>query len=565
MLSDFDLEGMSKPEKLVYYIKNYGMSYATKKMMKKLGFAPDPDSEYMAWCRRNSEPKSVKKAQIEELNEKGALKKYCVLLSDADNSTHAKRSTALASVNDASYGYVKVVEAVDEKQALENIDGEYVVLMEDDAVLLDDFFIELEKALKEMPDADIIYSDEDSVNKNRRFRPYFKPDRSPMLLLNFQYMGSVWVIKRTLLNDILKDESVRLLWNHWYALALEAFKRTDKICHVKRCLFSNLRTDSGFVRSTSESQLMCLKEYVSRHNIAAEVTSSDVPGFYHLKYKLEKKPLVSIIIPNMDHIDDLKKCIDSIFEVSTYENVEIIIAENNSKEQETFDYYNEIVLANKKVKVVYWKEEFNYSAINDYACEVARGDLFLFLNNDTQIINPEAIEELVAGAMQPGFGASGALLFYGDDTIQHAGVIIGMGGFAAHALWSLTDRDEKYYPFSVTSREMGGVTGACLMMRREAFEKVGGFDRDFRVALNDIDLCMKVRGAGYEILFTPYARLYHYESKSRGYEDTMEKQARFQTEIDRFQTKWKKELEAGDEYYNVNLTLHRADYSMDIE
>ena len=176
----------------------------------------------------------------------------------------------------------------------------------------------------------------------------------------------------------------------------------------------------------------------------------------------------------------------------------------------------------------------------------------------------DSLRELVNSVSKPGVGACGAMLYYGDNTIQHAGVIIGMGGFAAHALWSLTDRDGQYFPFSLCERQVSAVTGACLMVRREVFEEVGGMEEEFAVALNDVDFCMKVRAAGYHILFTPYARLYHYESTSRGYEDTAEKQARFKREIDRFQQKWEQEIRAGDPYYNPNLTLHRADYSMDI-
>ena len=179
-------------------------------------------------------------------------------------------------------------------------------------------------------------------------------------------------------------------------------------------------------------------------------------------------------------------------------------------------------------------------------------------------MDAQSLRELVVSVLKPGVGACGAMLYYGDRTIQHAGVIIGMGGFAAHALWTLSDREETYYPFSLCERRVSAVTGACLMVRRSVFEETGGMEEDFAVALNDVDFCMKVRAAGYHILFNPYARLYHYESKSRGYEDTVQKQARFQKEINRFQQKWETEILNGDPYYNPNLTLHRADYSMDI-
>ena len=214
--------------------------------------------------------------------------------------------------------------------------------------------------------------------------------------------------------------------------------------------------------------------------------------------------------------------------------------------------------------MVVWEDGFNYSAINNFAAKRAKGDLLLFLNNDTEFIDAGTLRELVISALLPGSGASGAMLYYDDDTIQHGGITIGLGGFAANALWSLTDRDEKYFPFSICEHEMSGVTAACLMVQKEVYEQVGGFDEAFVVALNDVDFCLKIREAGYGILFNPYAKLYHYESKSRGTEDTKEKKERFQSEIDRFQAKWETEILNGDPYYNPNLTLHRADYTMDI-
>ena len=331
-------------------------------------------------------------------------------------------------------------------------------------------------------------------------------------------------------------------------------------------LFSNLVPKEGaasFVRSKSGKNKSCLNHYLESESISAKVIESDVPGFFHLEYDMKEEPLISIIIPNKDHIEDLALCLASL-KKSDYQNYEVIIAENNSEDPETFAFYDRLMEEDQRIHTVTWEGGFNYSAINNFAAESAKGDLFLFLNNDTEFMEDTALRQLAVSVSKPGVGAAGAMLYYGDSTIQHGGVIIGMGGFAAHALWSLTDRDEKYYPFSLCEREMSAVTGACLMVRRSVFEEVGGMEEEFVVALNDVDFCMKIRSAGYRIIWNPYAKLYHYESKSRGYEDTMEKQARFQSEIDRFQKKWERELKAGDPYYNPNLTLHRADYSMDI-
>ncbi len=336
--------------------------------------------------------------------------------------------------------------------------------------------------------------------------------------------------------------------------------------HIPKPLFSNVvpyEKRNMFVHSMNENNAECLKHYLKSENISGKVTQSDVEGFFHLSYDLEQEPLVSIIIPTKDHIEDLKKCLESL-KKSNYSNYEVILAENNSEKKETFAYYKKVIKEDRRIRVLVWEGDFNYSAINNAAVELAKGDLVLCLNNDTEFMHPNALRELVISAVKPGVGASGAMLYYGDKTIQHAGVIIGMGGFAAHALWSLTDRDEKYYPFSLCEREVSAVTGACLMVRKSVYLEVGGMGEDFVVALNDIDFCLKIRAAGYKILFNPYAKLFHYESKSRGYEDTAEKQERFQAEITKLQTKWEEEIKAGDPFYNQNLTLHRADYSMDV-
>ncbi len=418
-----------------------------------------------------------------------------------------------------------------------------------------------------MEQADLVYTDEDNLADNKRYRPFFKPDASQNLLLNFPYLGRCFAVRRSLLEKLAAGgEKIMLFGNGWYDLSLQAFRFAKHVMHIPKPLFSNVvpyEKRNMFVHSMNENNAECLKHYLKSENISGKVTQSDVEGFFHLSYDLEQEPLVSIIIPTKDHIEDLKKCLESL-KKSNYSNYEVILAENNSEKKETFAYYKKVIKEDRRIRVLVWEGDFNYSAINNAAVELAKGDLVLCLNNDTEFMHPNALRELVISAVKPGVGASGAMLYYGDKTIQHAGVIIGMGGFAAHALWSLTDRDEKYYPFSLCEREVSAVTGACLMVRKSVYLEVGGMGEDFVVALNDIDFCLKIRAAGYKILFNPYAKLFHYESKSRGYEDTAEKQERFQAEITKLQTKWEEEIKAGDPFYNQNLTLHRADYSMDV-
>lgn len=574
MLSDFDLEGKNKFQKAAYYLKYYGASYTVKKALRKLGVPIGKESEYMTWCRRTAASKEELRRQREDAVSKRLS--FVIVPEPGDELSLAgwKNQTCEKTV------FAKVTEETKLDALLKEYDGDWFVFSGKEIKALPEYLYHLslfalgKEALpasrirrEEKAAADLIYTDEDNCVGNKRYRPFFKPDKSLQMLLNFPYLGRCFAVKRKLLEKLCgSGETVRLWGNDWYDLSLQAFRFAEHVCHIPRVLFSNLTSvedRDSFVRSMREENADCLVHYLESENQKGTVRKSDVPGFFHVEYELKEEPLVSIIIPNKDHTEDLKLCLDSL-KKDGYANYEVIIAENNSEDPETFAYYDKVSSEDERIRVVVWKGIFNYSAINNFAAERAKGELLLFLNNDTEFMEGGALRELAASALKPGAGASGAMLYYGDKTIQHGGVIIGMGGFAAHALWSLTDRDEKYYPFSVCEREVSGVTGACLMVRRSVYEEVGGMSEDFVVALNDVDLCLKIRAAGYEILFNPYAKLYHYESKSRGYEDTMEKQARFQGEIKRLQTKWKREIEEKDPYYNPNLTLHRADYSMDI-
>ncbi len=574
MLSDFDLEGKNKFQKAVYYLKYYGVSYTFKKALKKLGISVSEESEYMTWCRKNRASRGELKAQrADDFSKQFSFVIVSEGKADAHKAGWMKQTCSRIS-------FAEITEDVTISSLLEKYGDDYFVFSGKDICVLPEYLYEIAKAAagqyeskvsKIRPEnsnlPDLIYTDEDNRNGEKRFRPFFKPDADLQMLLNFPYLGRCYVIKRNLLETLVQaGEEIDLLENDWYDLSLQAFRYAKHIYHIPKPLFSNLvskEDTASFVRSTSRKNKSCLRHYLERESISGQVIESDVPGFFHLEYDLKEEPLISIIIPNKDHIEDLELCLTSL-KKSDYQNYEVIIAENNSEDPETFAFYEKLMAEDPRIHTVTWEGSFNYSAINNFAAKSAKGELFLFLNNDTEFIGETALRQLAVSVLKPGVGAAGAMLYYGDSTIQHGGVIIGMGGFAAHALWSLTDRDEKYYPFSLCEREMSAVTGACLMVRRFVFEEVGGMEEEFVVALNDVDFCMKIRAAGYRIIWNPYAKLYHYESKSRGYEDTMEKQARFQREIDRFQKKWEQEIKAGDPYYNPNLTLHRADYSMDI-
>ncbi len=574
MLSDFDLEGKNRLQKAVYYFRHYGASYTVKKALRKFGVPISEESEYMTWCRRNTaSKKELKMQKADALSDRFS---FVIVTEEKTGAIQSgwKKQTCRKTV------FAEVTRETEISDLLKAYEGDYFVFSGKDICALPEYLYEISKAAcgqvkqhvskirrenKKHPD--LLYTDEDNCCGKKRCRPFFKPDASLYMLLSFPYLGRCFVLRRSLLEKISDSgEKIRLCGNDWYDLSLQAFRHAEHIFHIPQVLFSNVVSNDGkysFVRSSGENGAACIAHFLKSEKIDAKVKKTDVSGFFHVEYALARKPFISIIIPNKDHTEDLKLCLDSL-KKSSYTNYEVIIAENNSENPETFAYYEHLMKEDGRIRVVVWEGSFNYSAINNFAAAQAKGELFLFLNNDTEFMESNTLYELAASTLRPGVGACGAMLYYGDKTIQHAGVIIGMGGFAAHALWSLTDRDEKYFPFSVCEREISGVTGACMMVRKSVYEEIGGMGEDFVVALNDVDLCLKIRAAGYKILFNPFAKLYHYESKSRGYEDTMEKQARFQSEIERLQTKWEQEIKEGDPYYNPNLTLHRADYSMDV-
>lgn len=358
---------------------------------------------------------------------------------------------------------------------------------------------------------------------------------------------------------------------------------SERVIHIPEVCY-HWRYHKGSTASNPESKMYAydagsraIKAHYDRMGYPySDVEKGVTYGYYHTVFKKpsEEKgelPLVSVIIPNKDHIEDLDKCIRSVTERTEYRRLEFIIVENNSVSPETFEYYKSIDNYGSQertdacditVRVVYWDKEFNYSAINNFGVEHARGDILLFLNNDVELISPASITEMVNLTMRESTGIVGARLMYGDDTIQHAGVIVGLGGIAGAAFVGLHEKENSYMHRMMCLQELSAVTAACLMIRKEVFEKVGGFREALKVAFNDIDLCMKVRALGKLVIYDPYVTFHHYESKSRGLEDTPEKVQRFNNEIATFAHYWEGILEHGDPYYNKNLTLRKANFAL---
>ncbi len=455
--------------------------------------------------------------------------------------------------------------------AIEIATGDFIAFADHDDELTAHALFECVKALNENPDLEVIYSDEDKMTMDGKkfFQPHFKPDFNMDLLCSQNYICHLFVAKRELLDKVgLLRKEFDGSQDYDFILRCVEAVTADKIYHIPKILY-HWRCHEDSTAENPESKLYAfdagtraVQAHYDRMEIPANVTKGEYLGIYRTKFLWDTKPLISILIPNKDHVEDLQRCIESIEEKSSYKNYEIIIIENNSTEKETFSYYKQLETSNANVRVVYWKGIFNYSAINNFGAQFANGEYLLLLNNDTQILNEDCIEEMLGYCMREDVGAVGARLYYEDNTIQHAGVIVGMGGIAGHCFVQKSRGFSGYFHRIICAQNYSAVTAACMLVKKSAFEAVKGLDEDLAVAFNDIDFCLRLRQAGYLLVYNPYAELYHYESKSRGLDDTPEKMARFQKETMLFEKRWGKILEKGDPYYNPNLTLEVQDFSL---
>ena len=446
--------------------------------------------------------------------------------------------------------------------------GDYLMLCDHDDTLEPDALYEIVKAVNDT-NADVLYTDEDKVSMDGQhyFDPNFKPDFNLFRLRENNYICHIFVVKKSLTDEIglLRSEFDGA---QDFDFILRCCEKAQKITHIPkvlyhwRCHMDSTAADPSSKLYAYEAGRKAVQQHYQRIGIDAEVEMTERFGWYRSHVKVQGNPLISVIIPNKDHIDDLELCLSSMTQRSTYDNYEILVVENNSDQEATFEYYKKLPMRYPKARVLTWEKEFNYSAINNFAVKEAKGEYLLFLNNDVEILTPDWLEEMLQNCQQENVAAVGAKLYYPDDTIQHAGVVIGLGGIAGHIMCRAQREDPGYFGRMISVQEISAVTAACMMVRKTDFDAVGGFDETFKVAFNDIDLCMKFRAAGKKIIFTPYAELYHYESKSRGLEDTPEKQFRFSNEVKRFQEKWVQQLADGDPYYSPNLSVTEGDCSL---
>lgn len=453
--------------------------------------------------------------------------------------------------------------------------GEFIGLLDQDDILHPSTLYEYVKAINEK-DADYIYCDETtfkSGNIDHMLTMHFKPDYAPDNLRANNYICHFSVFKRDLLQGTELFRS-QFDGSQDHDMILRLTDAAQNVVHVPKLLYY-WRCHATSVASNIEAKPYAIE--AARGAVAENLRSHGFKNFqitstrafetiFKIRYQIIGSPRISIVIPNKDHVEDLKRCISSIEEKSTYDNYEIVVVENNSETKVIKDYY-ELLRDDPRVKVVTYTGSFNYSAINNFGVKETTGEYILLLNNDTQVITVNWMEEMLMYAQREDVGAVGAKLYYGDKTIQHAGVVIGLGAHrtAGHTHYKQHRENLGYMGRLCYAQDVTAVTGACLLVKKSLFEKVGGLDESFAISLNDVDFCLKLRKLGLLNVFTPFAELYHFESISRGLDDQGEKAERYNRESAHFRDKWKKELQQGDPYYNSNFSLDRSDFSLRVE
>ncbi len=446
--------------------------------------------------------------------------------------------------------------------------GEFIVLLDQDDLIPSYALYHVVVEINRYPDAQLIYSDEDKINEcGHRVDPHFKSDWNPDLFYS-QNMFSHLGVYRTALVRSIGGFRLGFEGAQDYDLVLRCIKSisADSIRHIPRVLYhwrihgastALSHTNKGYA---SLAGYRALQDHFSESLVKVDTTN--VPGAYRVRYLLpDKLPLVSLIIPTRDQVDVLRKCIESLHNKTAYSNFEVLVMDNQSKDPEALAYLA-LLSQDSRFKVIPYNAPFNFSAINNYAVSLAQGEIIGLVNNDIEAINADWLHEMVSHAIRLDVGAVGAKLLYSDMTVQHAGVILGVGGLAGHSHKYFDSDNSGYYHRPRLTQTLSAVTAACLLVRKELYQMVGGLDeQNLTVAFNDVDFCIKLREAGFRNIYTPYAILYHHESISRGQENSPEKQARFLSEVAFMQKKWGNILK-NDPYYNPNFTLDTEDFTL---
>jgi GT2 family glycosyltransferase len=494
--------------------------------------------------------------------------RWQLCLADASDDAHADVERLVRSYKDERIAYCKVKNlgiAANTNAAAKLATGEYLALADHDDVLSPNAVYEVLHTVVQTG-ASFVYSDEALFTADIR-RPtvgHFKPDFSPDYLNCCNYICHFAAFRRALFWRVGGLDSA-CDGSQDHDLFLKLSEESTPV-HIPKVLYywrvHAASTASGTQAKpyVAQAAKRAIEGHLQRTKTEGTVTDGLFPSTYKVEYEIEGRPLVSILIPNKDHVEDLDKALTSIYEKTTWNHYEVIVIENNSTQMATFEYYKQIQRKWRNCHVVGYTGGFNFSALNNFGRLVARGQYLLLLNNDVEVINGEWMTEMLALCSQPGVGIVGAKLLYPDNTVQHAGVVTGLGGFAGHSHKYARDVSSGYMFRLATVQNYSAVTAACLMVKTLVYDQVHGLDEGFAVAFNDVDFCLRVGKAGYRVLYTPYARLYHHESKSRGLDEKGEAKLRFDGERARLKERWGSALLC-DPYYNPNLTLDREDFS----
>ncbi len=574
------------------FLNSVRIKLQQKKKMKDYGTNSFPTEEEAKTQRETKFARMVKISVLVPLwnTPKDFL---CEMIESVMNQTYTNWELCLADGSDAEHAYVgeicKEYQAKSEgrivyqkltknegisgntNQCYKLATGEFIGLFDHDDLLHPSVLFEYVKAINEQG-ADYLYCDEVTFHNgdiNKMLVLHFKPDYALDNLRANNYICHFSVFSRELLAG---TELFRTQFDgsQDHDMILRLTDRAKKVVHIPRVLYY-WRSHAGSVASgigakpyAIEAAKGAVADHLKNHGLDRfQITSTRAcETIFRIRYQVLGNPRISIVIANKDHAEDLKRCVDSIMERSTYSNYEIIIVENNSTTEEIQKLYKEYQDKYAFIKVVKFEGAFNYSAVNNLGVKHAEGEYILLLNNDTEVITPGWMEEMLMYAQREDVGAVGAKLLYGDRTIQHAGVILKLGAHrtAGHGHYKQPDSKLGYMGRLCYAQNVSAVTGACLLVKKAVFEQVGGLEESFEISLNDVDFCLKLREAGYLNVWTPFAELYHHESISRGLDDKGEKAARYNRESEQFRTKWKEALEKGDPYYNPNFTLDRSDF-----
>ncbi|MBF0320850.1 MAG: glycosyltransferase family 2 protein [Nitrospirae bacterium] len=453
---------------------------------------------------------------------------------------------------DIEKNIVMIDRALPPDEIISLVDGDFIVTIGQGGILSPFALYEIAASINANPTGEFFYSDEDSIIGGKRAAPHFKPDFSPDTLRSFNYIGQFSAIKR----GLFFSEFFRSIEDS-YALTLGCAFKAALVVHISKVLYHTVDRKKGTRNEEA------LSAHLADAGVNAELEQHP-PGVFNVKYTIKATPLVSVIIPNKDNADLLARCVKSIIYKTTYDRYEIVIAENGSSKEETFSLYDTLKM-DKRIKIIRWDADrgpFNYSRVNNYAARASGGEILLLLNNDIEVVNGDWLVNMLRHAVREEIGAVGAKLYYPDGTIQHGGIAVGVGGIAVEYYKGYGGKGVGYFNRLLAVHNVSAVTGACLMLKRELFDRVNGFDESFALAYNDVDLCLRLMAQGYRTVWTPYARLIHSESRTRGYETTPAQRQRLEEESIRFTSRWGHVLKQGDPYYNPNLSRKRGDFTV---